>query len=684
MMAWQDFVQHPHIRALGWALLNFLWQGALLALVLKCMLAAMRRQTANLRYWIATVALLLMLGIPLLTFWKPHVFRPAISRSGVMLSPSKVDFETADIALRAEAKSIPETAAGQAVPRRDAASEVFRFDVWTRAASAALEISLPWFCAFWIAGGILAGIRAGGGLFLAHRLKKDAVEFAAEGRHAYLIHRSGIRTPVRLLESARVTVPTVIGWLRPAILFPTAAAALEPEQVEALLAHELAHIRRRDYLVNLFQAMVEVLLFYHPAVWWVSARIRAERECCCDDAAVGICGDLRIYVRALSEAEHRRSPSKLAVAASSAPLLHRIRRLTEMRTPQTNHLVTGSTGIFGLIVIIAAAAGSSLLAYVPVHIDSAAFTAGQTEVKIQATQPPAAEPDKKPAERKQVPPAIAKQEVSATPKPAPITVTAQIPPPIQQQKAQLEALRIQLAKLEVLLNPSHPDVIRLKRMIAEQERQLTAQNQQVRDQQKIVGTVLDQTGGVIPGVAISVIDSETREVLANAVSTENGSFEIVPPGSNFTIQFVLPGFQTQVLTRAQLGAGPLMIEMELGQVREVVTVVTGAPAAPPNPLKREPIRVGGNVQQPKLIQRADPVYPPEARDANVQGTVVVSALIDEEGRVKDPFVLSGHRLLHDAALDAVRQWGYSPALLNGEPRPIRLSITVIFKLDRIE
>jgi beta-lactamase regulating signal transducer with metallopeptidase domain len=86
---------------------------------------------------------------------------------------------------------------------------------------------------------------------------------------------------VQLLVSPLVEVPTVVGWLRPVILAPVGAlTGLSPDHVEALLAHELAHIRRCDYLVNMLQSVAEALLFYHPAVWWISGEIRAERELC--------------------------------------------------------------------------------------------------------------------------------------------------------------------------------------------------------------------------------------------------------------------------------------------------------------------------------------------------------------------------------------------------------------------
>jgi hypothetical protein len=126
-------------------------------------------------------------------------------------------------------------------------------------------------------------------------------------------------------------VPTVVGWLRPVILVPTAAlTGMSTQQLEAILAHELSHVRRHDYLVNLMQTLVETMLFYHPAVWWVSNRIRDERENCCDDVAVQACGDAVLYARALTRMEELRcSPLQpgLVMAADGGSLVQRVRRL---------------------------------------------------------------------------------------------------------------------------------------------------------------------------------------------------------------------------------------------------------------------------------------------------------------------------------------------------------------------
>ena len=196
---------------------------------------------------------------------------------------------------------------------------------------------LPLFVSVWLAGVALLTLRLFSGWMWVQRMKShgarpapEALQTAAER----LMRRLHIGRAVRLLESTSVSVPTVIGWLKPVVLLPTSAlAGLAPNQMEAILAHELAHIRRHDYIVNLFQTVVETLLFYHPAVWWLSRRIRAERENCCDDLAVSLCGDPVAYAAALAELEGLRSTTgELVLAATGGSLLQRVRRLLGVPT----------------------------------------------------------------------------------------------------------------------------------------------------------------------------------------------------------------------------------------------------------------------------------------------------------------------------------------------------------------
>ncbi len=139
----------------------------------------------------------------------------------------------------------------------------------------------------------------------------------------------GLTRAIGYCESLRLDAPAVVaGWIRPVVLLPVSAlSGLTQAQLEAVIAHELAHIRRYDTLVNLFQVAVETLLFYHPAVWWLGSRLRAEREHCCDDAAVELCGSPVTYAHALTRMAESKSAPQLAMAVNRSPLVERIARL---------------------------------------------------------------------------------------------------------------------------------------------------------------------------------------------------------------------------------------------------------------------------------------------------------------------------------------------------------------------
>ena len=288
--------------ALGWALIHFLWQGVAIALLAGLANAVLRRASANARYVVSCGALVLMLIVPAVTF----------------------------LAIYSEGQSNPVVLTAPAPMERAAAGQTTK----PVAAEPEMPAYLPVLVQIWLCGVALLSLRSFGGWVIAQRLKRRKVTTANETvqRAARrLAARLAIRRTVRVFESAVAEVPGVIGWLRPVILMPASAVtAMSPEQIELLVAHELAHIRRYDYLVNLIQTAVETVLFYHPAVWWVSAQIRAEREHCCDDLAVQACGDAVAYVRTLAALEGLRSRQLgLAVAADGGSLLARIQRLAK-------------------------------------------------------------------------------------------------------------------------------------------------------------------------------------------------------------------------------------------------------------------------------------------------------------------------------------------------------------------
>lgn len=315
-MNYSEFLfRQPFTMALGWALVHFLWQGAVIALLLGLANFVFRRASANLRYVFACVAMLLMLAASVTTLVWLGVSSPA---------GSAAPFGGFESALRPSGISGATHATAVGAP-------VLKFEQW-------LDQHLTTLVWLWLAGVTLLSLRTAGGWIVAQRLKRIRTYPAAAMWQQRLVNLSAhlkIRRLVTLRESALAGTPTVIGWLRPVILLPTSAlAGLTPEMMEAVLAHELAHIRRHDYLLNMLQTAVETLLFYHPAVWWAGAKIRQERENCCDDLAVGACGNAITYARALTELEELRGGyPQLALAATGGSLLARVRRLLGARQP---------------------------------------------------------------------------------------------------------------------------------------------------------------------------------------------------------------------------------------------------------------------------------------------------------------------------------------------------------------
>jgi GWxTD domain-containing protein len=298
------WIDSPAAMALGWALFHSLWQGALAALALAAVLLA--TPSARIRYAAAGLAMLgMLLG-----------FAIAFSTS---ISPDR-------IALPPTTKAAHAAAASGAIRADDDPSELA--PRWLPTGI------LPWLTPFWTAGVLLFHLRSLAHWLAARRLRGTAVCCASaawQDRFARLAARMRASPQIALLESALAEVPLVMGHLRPVVLVPVGMlAGLPANQVESILLHELAHIRRADYLVNLLQTFVESIFFYHPAAWWISRVIRAERENCCDDLVVAASGDAHAYALALAALERNRwAAGGAALAATGGSLVKRIRRLLQ-------------------------------------------------------------------------------------------------------------------------------------------------------------------------------------------------------------------------------------------------------------------------------------------------------------------------------------------------------------------
>lgn len=277
--------------ALTTALVEFLWQGAAIAALLWIVLSLLR--SANARYLAASGAMMLLAFSPMVTFWRSYA-RPV---SGGLVFP-------------AAAARIAGIAAASTAP-------------WWAGRN--------WVLDAWALGVLLFSVRLIRSAGQVHYMRRagEAAEPSIVSLAAAMAERIGVTRAIRVLVSTMADVPSVVGWLRPAILLPASAlAGLTPEQLETVLAHEIAHIRRHDYAINLLQVLIETVLFYHPAVWWVSSQMRKERELCCDDMVVATCGDAAGYARVLTTLERQRSASPaLALGSTGGALSFRVKRL---------------------------------------------------------------------------------------------------------------------------------------------------------------------------------------------------------------------------------------------------------------------------------------------------------------------------------------------------------------------
>jgi beta-lactamase regulating signal transducer with metallopeptidase domain len=314
------------------ALLHFVWQAALIGLVTVSVLNGLRSARAATRYAVLCAAFALLVAAPIVTLL------------ALMLAPSLSDGASHVIGSRAVASIAPE---------------------WVR--TVVLSV--------WFAGVCVCCVRA----LVAYRyvvaLRMGA--HAAVGQVLDIVRaleqRMDVRRRVHVAIAAASGGPSIVGWLRPVLLLPAAViTGLTPEQLETIIAHEIAHVRRHDYLVNTLQLIAETLLFYHPVTWWLSARLREERELCCDDIVVETCGDAVVYARALAESERRRVGAVAtprariaALGANEGPLMYRIRRLLDVAAPHRR-----SPGLVSLLAPVALVAVSVVVACVASAVDA--------------------------------------------------------------------------------------------------------------------------------------------------------------------------------------------------------------------------------------------------------------------------------------------------------------------------
>lgn len=362
--------QADWIERVGWSLLHSIWQIALLAAGYALVSFSLRNRSAKVRYLLGCVTLVAMLALPLGSYFLLPTNTPpptpatlitpvtpsfSITQSpSVTASQSPPTLETHNtsqpqlVATSQSAMTTPPPAPPP-LPKISLSEQIL----------SALQPWLPLITLLWLVGAALFSLRPLWGWRHVRRLQRCGLSPLPETLVELgqtLASRLSVWQAVDFLESSLVEVPTVVGHLKPLVLLPASMiTGLTAEQINMILAHELAHIRRLDYLINLIQTVIEALLFYHPGMWWVSKKIRAERENCCDDIAISISQNRAAYVQALAQLEERRlhptTPiTSPALAATDGSLLARAKRLLE--PPQAkSHYLNSATSLAGFATL---------------------------------------------------------------------------------------------------------------------------------------------------------------------------------------------------------------------------------------------------------------------------------------------------------------------------------------------
>jgi bla regulator protein blaR1 len=327
-----DIIPSNLSSALGWTLVHSAWQGVIILLIFS-ILYQFYKQNSALKYWLGIGALSLQVLASVITFlW---IFEP--NPTGTFTKNLNVNLSV-----------LNNSTTFQTVQNRDIS--------WLENAQMFFNSHVDLLVNIWMLGVIFLTLKLMGGFIYVQNLKSKRTYFlddATEKIFKNLIKKAQIKQHVYLFESSLAKIPMTIGYFEAVILLPMGlATGLSVKELEAVLAHELAHIRRADYLVNILQTLVEIVFFFHPAIWYISAKIREERENCCDDLAMEMVGDKIHLAKALTNVELFRQRESLAMAfgGNKQNLLSRVQRILGVNSSKTRSY----EGFFAVMLVILA------------------------------------------------------------------------------------------------------------------------------------------------------------------------------------------------------------------------------------------------------------------------------------------------------------------------------------------
>ena len=512
------------------------------------------------------------------------------------------------------------------------------------AVDARVAAGRPWAA---LAGGVLAAgvalrlLWLGVGLLRLSRLTRRLPEAEATDEVDALQAELGTRARVHFAPG--LVQPVTFGIAPAIVLLPAALREASAEQRTAVLCHELLHVQRKDWPWVLVEEAVLTLLWFHPAVWWLVGELQLAREQVVDRLTVAATGARRAYMDALLSAAD--TPSAPPLLAGFLRRRHLARRLVALAEEVSMSRVRVAVG--GVLVVgVLAGSGSVALAAWPLVL---APSGGQDPVMLFQPKPDGE---------------------------GQLTVvhrqTIDVPSGLSQELTHATIL----VDLVVDGTGAVTGVRPVSFGIRNQNNSGGLNASDRKSLEALLAGVPESTGGRRPFADGAAVIRDVDAML-QAASTALAQWRFGAPASAPAIVRMSASFDLGA-NKTTTGA-PMPLSGFAGTAGVPMrTVFTGRTVARSDD---GTLRVGGAIKAPQKVLNVSPVYPQEAQDARVQGVVIIEAKIGPDGSVAEAWVLRSIPMLDQAALDAVRQWRYSPTLLNGVPVPVICTVTVNFTLS---
>ncbi len=560
----------------------------------------------------------------------------------------------------------------------------------TRVSAAAMVGSLL------LAGAAVRGAWLGLGILALARLRRRSNPAVLHDDVEVLRRAVAPETAIRWHSG--LAQPVAFGWMRPTVLLPQTVGALPLDAQRAVVCHELLHVARRDWVWMLGEEAIQCVFWFHPAIWFALAKLQLSREELVDEEVVRITGVRQPYVRALAM-----FAGEPAAFAAAMPFIRRRHLVSRIRQLSEDHAMSPLRIACGFVVLMAVIAGSGWAAVSAVPLRANEMTLlpipRPNALALVSLQPI------DPGRLSLADSAAGAQDAVRMPLTIHVQGAANVPPEeVAEKLRRLAAMAAQLQAAADAQRRATQDA-RMVHLTAQGSSPADAATYRVAPvypeaakghgvEAVVTLNVTVGAGGEVTNVEVvrtrltterDVTDptfwaSQPSKLFGQAAEDAVRQWRFEPTGATRRFEVPVSFGEPHQMAFVPIGVGGRGGVHVANGTQGVVTYAPEATSAQGDKPAR--IRVGGAIRQPHQVSKVEPVYPPAAKAANIQGVVILELVIGTDGTVKQAMVLRSIPLLDRAALHAVVQWRYEPTLLNGAPVEVIATVTVNFTLPR--